>query len=363
MLSLLKQLQSLHPKKFPKYISNLEIETFLNQNKAKIDSENFKELKDYFLIEHKLSRSVFTKWEEENKDLFQYKESIQKQKREFPLQKEFEELLKIRKYSPRTIKSYKNSLLITNEYLKKNGHTDLLNASVEDFTDYFKYLTVEKQTSSSTIRISRFSIEYYRNEIALKPIRLDFAYGIRKEEHLPTIFSLNEVHKILQSITNLKHKMMISLLYSSGLRLSEVLHLKVKDIDIHEKIITVRGGKGNKDRITVLSEKIISDLFVFMEDRKPNDLVFVSNQKSNTGKDRPLTSRSVENVLQKALVKAKISKKGTPHDLRHTFATHLLESGTDIHLIQKLLGHKHLSTTTIYTKLANPKVAGVKSPL
>jgi site-specific recombinase XerD len=101
-----------------------------------------------------------------------------------------------------------------------------------------------------------------------------------------------------------------------------VIHLKVKDIDIQEKIITVREGK-----------------------------------------DRPLTARSVKHILQKALIKANIKKHGTPHDLRHTLATHLFESRTDIHLIQKLLGHKHLSTTTIYTKLANPKVAGVKSPL
>ena len=156
---------------------------------------------------------------------------------------------------------------------------------------------------------------------------------------------------------------MISLLYSSGLRLSEVIHLKVKDIDIQEKIIMVREGKGKKDRMTILSEKIISDLSVFLEDRKPGEYVFVSNQKSGTGKDRPLTSRSVEHILEIALVKAKISKKGTPHDLSHSFATHLLESGTDIHLIQKLLGHKNISSTTIYTKLANPKVAGVKSPL
>ncbi len=237
-----------------------------------------------------------------------------------------------------------------------------MNASLEDFKEYFKYLSIEKKTSNSGIRIARFSIEYYRNEIALKPIRLDFAYGIRKEEHLPTIFSLNEIHKILQSITNLKHKMMVSLLYSSGLRLSEVLHLKVKDIDIHEKIITVREGKGNKDRITILSEKLVSDLSVFLEDRKPMEYVFVSNQKSSSGKDRPLTARTVEHILQKALIKSNIKKHGTPHDLRHSFATHLLESGTDIHLIQKLLGHKHISTTTIYTKLANPKVAGVKSP-
>ena len=363
MLSILENLQSTYPNKSPKYISNVEIENFLNQNKAKIDNDSFKEIKNYFLVTLKVSRSIFAKWEEENKDLFQYKEMIQKSNRTFPLQKEFEDLLKIRKYSPRTIMSYINSLLITNENLQKNWQTDLMNATLEDFKEYFKYLTMEKKSSSSSIRIARFSIEYYRNEIALKPIRLDFAYGIRKEEHLPTIFTLSEIHKILQSITNLKHKMMISLLYSSGLRLSEVIHLKVKDIDIQEKIIMVREGKGKKNRMTILSEKIISDLSVFLEDRKPGDYVFVSNQKSSKGKDRPLTSRSVEHILEIALVKAKISKKGTPHDLRHSFATHLLESGTDIHLIQKLLGHKNISSTTIYTKLANPKVSGVKSPL
>jgi integrase/recombinase XerD len=363
MLSIIETLQSTYPNKSPKYISNLEIENFLNQNKAKIDNDSFKEIKDYFLITLKVSRSIFIKWEEENKDLFQYKERLQKSNRMFPLQKEFEDLLKIRKYSPRTIVSYVNSLLITNENLQKNWETDLLTATLEDFKEYFKYLIIDKKSSSSSIRIARFAIEYYRNEIALKPIRLDFAYGIRKEEHLPTIFTLSEIHKILQSITNLKHKMMISLLYSSGLRLSEVIHLKVKDIDTQEKIIMVREGKGKKDRMTILSEKIISDLSVFLEDRKPGEYVFVSNQKSGTGKDRPLTSRSVEHILEKALVRAKISKKGTPHDLRHSFATHLLESGTDIHLIQKLLGHKNISSTTIYTKLANPKVAGVKSPL
>ena len=103
--------------------------------------------------------------------------------------KEFEDLLKIRKYSPRTIVSYINSLLITNEQLQKNWQTDLLTATLEDFKEYFKYLIIEKKSSSSSIRIARFSIEYYRNEIALKPIRLDFAYGIRKEEHLPTIYT------------------------------------------------------------------------------------------------------------------------------------------------------------------------------
>jgi len=159
MLSLIQTLQSTYPNKSPKYISNVEIENFLNKNKARIDQESFKEIKDYFLITLKVSRSIFTKWEEENKDLFQYKERLQKSNRTFPLKKEFEDLLKIRKYSQRTIKSYINSLLITNENLQKNWQTDLLNATLEDFKEYFKYLTIEKKSSSSSIQIARFAIE------------------------------------------------------------------------------------------------------------------------------------------------------------------------------------------------------------
>jgi integrase/recombinase XerD len=108
---------------------------------------------------------------------------------------------------------------------------------------------------------------------------------------------------------------------------------------------------------------LISDLSVFMDNRLDKDILFPSNQKSDSGKEKPLSARTVQKILSNALVKSGIRKHGTPHDLRHSFATHLLETGTDIHFIQKLLGHQNLSTTTIYTRLANPKIAGVKSPL
>jgi site-specific recombinase XerD len=225
------------------------------------------------------------------------------------------------------------------------------------------YLTEERKVSVSTLRIARFAIEYYRNEIVCNSVTLDFAHKLRKKEHLPTIFSKWEIVKILNSTNNLKHKLVLSLLYSAGLRLSEVIHLKVKDIDIQRKTIFVREGKGGKDRITVLSEKLISELSVFMQNRSDRDILFPSNMKSDSGKEKPLSSRTVEKILANALAKSGICKHGTPHDLRHSFATHLLETGTDIHFIQKLLGHQNLSTTTIYTKLANPKIAGVKSPL
>lgn len=362
MTDLVLEIEKEFPTKFPKYISNLEIGRFLEERKKFINIQNFQALKAFFLIQKKLNRSIFETWEKENKSLFLFKENLQKQNRSFPLQKEFVELLRLRKYSQRTIKAYSSTLLLLNEYLEKNDLVSIDRASFEQIKKYFLFLTLEKKVSDSAIRVCRFAIEYYRNEIVLKPIKLDFAYGIRKKESIPTIFSKDEVKKILNSTNNLKHKMVLSLLYSSGLRLSEVIHLKVKDVNLDELTLVVKEGKGKKDRISVFSEKLVSDISLFLEDRKPNEFLFLSNQKSASGSDKPLSPRTVEKIFEQALQKSGVKKQGSPHDFRHSFATHLLESGTDIHFIQKLLGHKNLSTTSIYTKLANPKLAGVKSP-
>ena len=363
MESLIELLRSKKADKFPKYISNKELMEFLNENKEKVDKENFLELVDFYNRNAQSRKGFFKQWEEENKQLLDYKEQLKKGSRDFPLEKDFRELLAIRQYSRRTIKSYTQALRSANEYLKNKHKVLVSEASKEQFHEYFLFLTEEKKVSGSKLRIARFSIEYYRIEIILKPVTLDFAFGLRKKEHLPTIFSKWEIAKILNATNNLKHKLVLSLLYSAGLRLSEVIRLKVKDIDLVRKTIFVREGKGGKDRFTVLSDKLISDLSIFMENRQGKDILFPSNQKSDSGGEKPLSARTVQKILSNSLLKSGIRKQGTPHDLRHSFATHLLETGTDIHFIQKLLGHQNLSTTTIYTKLANPKIAGVKSPL
>ena len=363
MVSLIELLRSKYPKWFPVYLRNTELTKFLNENREEIEWENFRELRDFYAKHAQTRKFVFSQWEVENKQLLDHKEQLKKANREFPQEREFRDLLAIRQYSRKTIKAYTMAIRNVNEYMKATEKILISQASKEQLHKYFMHLTEERKVSVSTVRIARFAIEYYRSEVVCEPVTLDFAYGLRKKEHLPTIFSKWEIAKILNATNNLKHKLVLSLLYSAGLRLNEVIHLKVKDIDLQRKTIFVREGKGGKDRISVLSEKLISDLSVFMDNRLDKDILFPSNQKSDSGKEKPLSARTVQKILSNALVKSGIRKHGTPHDLRHSFATHLLETGTDIHFIQKLLGHQNLSTTTIYTRLANPKIAGVKSPL
>ena len=363
MVSLIELLRSKYPKLFPVYLRNTELTKFLNENREEIEWENFRELRDFYAKHAQTRKFIFSQWEVENKQLLDHKEQLKKANREFPQEREFRDLLAIRQYSRKTIKAYTMAIRSVNEYMKATEKILISQASKEQLHKYFMHLTDERKVSVSTIRIARFAIEYYRSEVVCEPVTLDFAYGLRKKEHLPTIFSKWEIAKILNATNNLKHKLVLSLLYSAGLRLNEVIHLKVKDIDLQRKTIFVREGKGGKDRISVLSEKLISDLSVFMDNRLDKDILFPSNQKSDSGKEKPLSARTVQKILSNALVKSGIRKHGTPHDLRHSFATHLLETGTDIHFIQKLLGHQNLSTTTIYTRLANPKIAGVKSPL
>ena len=363
MVSLIELLRSKYPKWFPVYLKNTELTKFLNENREEIEWENFRELRDFYAKHAQTRKFVFSQWEVENKQLLDHKEQLKKANREFPQEREFRDLLAIRQYSRKTIKAYTMAIRSVNEYMKATEKILISQASKEQLHKYFMHLTDERKVSVSTVRIARFAIEYYRSEVVCEPVTLDFAYGLRKKEHLPTIFSKWEIAKILNATNNLKHKLVLSLLYSAGLRLNEVIHLKVKDIDLQRKTIFVREGKGGKDRISVLSEKLISDLSVFMDNRLDKDILFPSNQKSDSGKEKPLSARTVQKILSNALVKSGIRKHGTPHDLRHSFATHLLETGTDIHFIQKLLGHQNLSTTTIYTRLANPKIAGVKSPL
>ena len=363
MVSLIELLRSKYPKLFPVYLRNTELTKFLNENREEIEWENFRELRDFYAKHAQTRKFIFSQWEVENKQLLDHKEQLKKANREFPQEREFRDLLAIRQYSRKTIKAYTMAIRSVNEYMKATEKILISQASKEQLHKYFMHLTEERKVSVSTVRIARFAIEYYRSEVVCEPVTLDFAYGLRKKEHLPTIFSKWEIAKILNATNNLKHKLVLSLLYSAGLRLNEVIHLKVKDIDLQRKTIFVREGKGGKDRISVLSEKLISDLSVFMDNRLDKDILFPSNQKSDSGKEKPLSARTVQKILSNALVKSGIRKHGTPHDLRHSFATHLLETGTDIHFIQKLLGHQNLSTTTIYTRLANPKIAGVKSPL
>ena len=162
---------------------------------------------------------------------------------------------------------------------------------------------------------------------------------------------------MIQHSTNIKHKCIISVLYSSGVRRAELLNLKITDIDSHRMVINVRMGKGNKDRITLLSESVLKDLRIYFKEYKPRVYLF-EGEKNNA-----YSAESVLKVVKNAARRAGIRKNVTPHMLRHSFATHLLESGTDLRYIQALLGHSSTRTTEVYTQVAINNIKTIKSPL
>lgn len=163
--------------------------------------------------------------------------------------------------------------------------------------------------------------------------------------------------KLLGVVNNIKHLCIIKLLYGAGLRLNELLNLKVSDIDSDSMLIHVNGAKGNKDRVVMLSSNVLEDLRKYNLRYKPTEFLF---EGQSGGK---YSGRSVQNMVKKAASNAGIKKKVTPHVLRHSFATHLLESGTDIRYIQQLLGHSSLKTTEIYTHISDVSRSKIKSPL
>jgi len=179
----------------------------------------------------------------------------------------------------------------------------------------------------------------------------------RKKEKLPKVISKQEVLRMIAVSTNSKHKCIISLLYSSGLRRSELLNLTLSDIESDRMLIRVEGAKGNKDRYTLLSEKILVDLRIYFKIYRPKKYLF---EGLKGGK---YSSNSVLKVVKKAAEKAAINKRVTPHILRHSFATHLLENGTDLRYIQELLGHNSSKTTEVYTHVAKNNFNKIKNPL
>ncbi|MBL7898856.1 MAG: tyrosine-type recombinase/integrase, partial [Crocinitomicaceae bacterium] len=178
-----------------------------------------------------------------------------------------------------------------------------------------------------------------------------------KVEKLPKVLSKSEVQKIIAHTANIKHKCIVSLLYSAGLRRQELLDMKITDIDSARMMIRVNQGKGKKDRYTVLSTTLLEDLREYFKEWRPKEYLFegISGEK--------YTASSVRSVLVGAAKRAKIWKTVTPHMLRHSFATHLLEAGTDIRYIQTLLGHASTKTTEVYTQVTLVNVQQIKSPL
>jgi len=267
---------------------------------------------------------------------------------------DFKKLLTIKRYSYRTIKSYSNALKTFFSYFNYKNPENINPSDIEQFINK---MVVDDNISQSYQKVLVGAIKLFYNELLRKNFKLNYLYPDRPEKKLPVVLDKSEIKILLNSIQNLKHKAILSLIYSAGLRLSEVIEIKLTDIDSKRMLIKIVQGKGEKDRYVMLSDKLLVLLREYYREYKPKEYLF-EGQKG--GK---YSSRSVQAIFKEALRKSNIKKKASVHTLRHSFATHLLESGVDIRIIQQLLGHNSLKTTQIYTQISSSKITEIKSPI
>ncbi|MEW6096717.1 MAG: site-specific integrase [bacterium] len=231
-----------------------------------------------------------------------------------------------RKYSPKTIKAY---IRYNEDFLKIAGK-DSKDITEADIKNYLFYLVEDKKIATSTLNIAINALKFYYGTI----LKRKFLYEIKrpkKDKKLPVVLNQEEISKILSCVSNIKHKAILMLTYSAGLRVSEVVKLKAEDIDRERELIHIRGAKGRKDRYTMLSDIVLTVLREYWKEYKPGIWLFPGPKPG-----RHLGTRSVEKIFTSACKKAGIRKEVSVHSLRHSFATHLLEGGTDLRYIQEL---------------------------
>jgi site-specific recombinase XerD len=230
--------------------------------------------------------------------------------------------------------------------------------SEEMVLQYLLYLSKTLGCSRVKCRMAAQSIAFFFRHVLRRPYVIPSLIYPRKSTKLPPVMSREEVLRLINSIGNVKHRCLILLLYSSGLRLSEMASLRITDIDSRQMRIKVVQGKGGKDRYTVLSHEVLLELRAYWLIYRPVEYLFNGNRKG-----RPFSTRTIQHVVQQALIRLGLAGKDySVHTLRHSFATHLLEGGCDIHTIKELLGHASLSTTLCYLHLTGTRFKEVLSP-
>ncbi|MEC0126525.1 tyrosine-type recombinase/integrase [Paenibacillus pabuli] len=285
----------------------------------------------------------------ENEDLQQWKASRKNnQWNKETLQK----ALKIRGYSRKTIKAYCNQV----ERFLSSIHLESMDVTTSSVQMYCLGL-LERGISHSSVNQTISAIRFYCKHVLHNPTDIQYIRP-KKQTKLPQVMSEKEVAQLLKSVTNPKHKAILFLTYSSGLRVGEVVRLRCTDLDIERQTLIVRQGKGQKDRRTLLSSLAWDMVQKYIAEYRPNRWLFPGQSS-----DRLITERSVQKVFEEARQRAGIMKKVSIHALRHSFATHLLENGTDLRYIQELLGHTSARTTQRYTHVSTKNIQRIQSPL
>ena len=267
---------------------------------------------------------------------------------------DFVKILELKRYSRFTVACYRSHLKLIKMHFDNNP---LKIISDQDLFEFIYYLVKIKNISASYQRQIVGALKLFYKEMYGRNIPFEYLKVMRLEKKLPVVLGKQEIRTIIECITTLKHKAIISLLYGSGLRIGELLNLKKVDIDSERMVVHIRGGKGKKDRYTVLSQYVLEILRKYYKTYEPKEYLF-EGQKG--GK---YSNVSAGQVFKRTLKKAKVGKHATLHTLRHSFATHLLEDGIGVTHIQKLLGHSNINTTMIYTQIAQDALFKIKSPL
>ncbi|TYQ14893.1 UNVERIFIED_CONTAM: site-specific recombinase XerD [Acetivibrio alkalicellulosi] len=223
--------------------------------------------------------------------------------------------------------------------------------------DFLHHAIKIKKLSSESINGCYSAIRFLYETVFERDWNMKHIPRIKNKKKFPEVLSKDEVNKIFKNASYLKHKAMIVTAYSAGLRVSEVSRLKISDIDSKNMQIFIRQGKGNKDRFALLSKNNLEILRTYFKKFRPTDWLFPGQNPSN-----PISTRTIQSTFKEAVKKAGITKNVSPHTLRHSFATHLVEQGTNLIIVKDLLGHEKLETTMIYIHLARKDILGTSSP-
>ena len=274
--------------------------------------------------------------------------------RRMPVPAEYENLLRRRRYSANTIKTYTSFLGQFINFFPDTPSNELTDEHVAKFQDHLVNI---RKVSTSTQNQAVNAIKFYFEKVLGREKNTYWIDRPKKGKALPKVLSKEEVRDILSATSNLKHECLLSLLYGSGLRIGELINLRLEDYIAERHQIFIRGGKGKKDRTTICAYKTSELLTKYLEAYNPNYWMFEGPSRSQ------YSTTSVRQVLKRSCTRAGVNKKVTPHMLRHSFATHLMENGVSLRVIQELLGHGSLKTTQIYTEVSTLSLQNIISPM
>ena len=301
-----------------------------------------------------LKGSVFVDYSHLKKISTPTKKTKKVRKTNVKLPKGYLEQLVLKRYSQNTVKTYSSCFLKFMLFFKSQK---LETIGKEEVKQFLLHLIEKEKVSASTQNQYINAIKFYYEKV-LKQSKIDITIERpRKKKQLPNVLSKGEVYGLLSKVTKIKHRCILSLIYSAGLRRSELLNLKIRDIDSSRNLVRINGGKGNKDRQSILSEKFLDQLREYFIKYKPKKWLFEGV------KEKQYSPSSISKILSRAAKVAGIQKRVTPHMLRHSFATHLLEQGVSLRLIQVLLGHNSSKTTELYTRVSVQEIGKIKNPL